>query len=128
MRLYRIGALWRGTEADAKAAARETGVGCEKIEVPTDKPGLLAFLNQLSATEREVAATQVRTEPAKPRPGSCPVCDRTEKAAAQVAESQDLQAITDFILDRATPTQIEQLFASLGARFHELRKAAEAGR
>jgi len=46
MRLYRSkGHVWTGTEADAKAA-NDGMKGWEKIEVPTDKPSLIAWLNQ----------------------------------------------------------------------------------
>jgi hypothetical protein len=126
MRLYRIGALWRGTEAEAKAAAREAGQEWQKVEVPTDKPGLLAFLNQPPPVEPdEIAAT---AEPAPTRPGTCPACDRSESAAVRAAESQDLAAIVGFIFDGASPSQVESIFSALGTRFHELRKAAAAAR
>jgi hypothetical protein len=62
MRLYRTKAfnetdattryVWTGTQADAKAATKleqendpTATVKWEEIEVPTDKPGLLAWLN-----------------------------------------------------------------------------------
>lgn len=43
---------WQGTQADAKAARKEleakscVGVKTEDVDVPTDKPGLLAWLNE----------------------------------------------------------------------------------
>lgn len=53
MKLYYIsGGKWAGTQDDAKALAKSTGGDWTAREVPTDKPGLLAFLN---ATGREVA-------------------------------------------------------------------------
>ncbi len=51
-----------------------------------------------------------------------------EPKADVAAASEDPIAIGDWILDRATPAQIEQLFAMIGARFHELRTAAERRR
>lgn len=52
MKLYRIGKMYVGTQADAKAEADRQGLRTRgwkaedhEIEVPTDKPGLLAFLN-----------------------------------------------------------------------------------
>lgn len=137
MRLYRIGALWRGTEADAKAAAKEAGEDWHKVEVPTDKPGLLGFLNQLAPAAPvdapiddalEDGAIAGISDAAKRilQPGSCPRCDRAPAAAALIADGEDLQAVETFILDRAKPSQIERIFAALGTRFHELRKAAEA--
>ena len=68
-------------------------------------------------------------EPQTPKPtGRCPACDRTESAAARVAESEDMEAIKAFILDRATPLQVEHIFTAIGVRFHELRKAVGAGK
>lgn len=57
MRLYRIEQLgrtvdWAGTQADAKAAVKQYGQDTTwaEEEVPTDKPGLLAWL-KAHATE-----------------------------------------------------------------------------
>lgn len=48
MNLYRsLGRIWTGTQADAKEA--QGGKDFERIEVPTDKPGLIAFLNDMEA-------------------------------------------------------------------------------
>lgn len=46
MKLYRIAAHgWAGTQADAKATAKDQGALWRPVEVPTDKPTLLAWLN-----------------------------------------------------------------------------------
>lgn len=37
---------WAGTQADARAFKATHGVDFEQIDVPTDKPGLLEFLNR----------------------------------------------------------------------------------
>ena len=39
-----LGHVWTGTQADARAA--QGGKDFETVEVPTDKPGLIAWLNQ----------------------------------------------------------------------------------
>ncbi|MGZ8286648.1 MAG: hypothetical protein ACXW27_08680 [Allosphingosinicella sp.] len=57
MRLYRIrprdlpSACWVGTQKEAKNLAREYGHGAQwaAVEVPTDKEGLLTFLNEVGA-------------------------------------------------------------------------------
>jgi len=54
MRLYRTsklhgGDVWTGTQADAKRAGKEHASGWEEVEVPTDKAGLMEFLNGLVA-------------------------------------------------------------------------------
>lgn len=50
MRFYRITvrgrARYAGTQVDACAMKRETGADWSEVEVPTDKAGLLAFLNE----------------------------------------------------------------------------------
>lgn len=47
MRLYQSpDGVWSGTQADAKAYAKSTGQSWTEIEVPTDKVGLMAFLNE----------------------------------------------------------------------------------
>jgi hypothetical protein len=55
MKLYKITATdpdegvmltWAGTQADAKRIRKEQGgVSIDEVDVPTDKPGLLAWLN-----------------------------------------------------------------------------------
>lgn len=62
MRLYRIdqhskpGSRWAGTQAEAKAVAKEFGGKWVETDVPTDKAGLLEFLNREAAVARETAA------------------------------------------------------------------------
>jgi hypothetical protein len=53
MRLYRIiGAAWAGTQADAKRSAGEHSAPWHETDVPTDKPGLLAWLNDRNVPAR----------------------------------------------------------------------------
>lgn len=49
MKLYRIGQTHVSTQPDAKAASKAQGVPWLDVEVPTDKIGLLAYLNALTA-------------------------------------------------------------------------------
>lgn len=47
MRLYQSpDGVWTGTQADAKAHAKDADTTWQETEVPVDKAGLLAFLNQ----------------------------------------------------------------------------------
>lgn len=49
MRLYvSTDGVWTGTQADAKAHAKDTGLRWTEVEVPTDKAGLMGFLNDHS--------------------------------------------------------------------------------
>lgn len=65
MNLYRsLGHIWTGTQKDAKAAGEY-----EAIDVPTDKPSLLAFLNEMEARlapEPEPADTVSEPDPDRP--------------------------------------------------------------
>ena len=52
MRLYRLTVHGRahyvGTQADARTMKRESSAAWTEVEVPTDKAGLLAFLNGIA--------------------------------------------------------------------------------
>ena len=45
MKLYQIGSTFVGTQAEAKAAAKELKIAYVEIDVPTDKPSLIGWLN-----------------------------------------------------------------------------------
>lgn len=66
MRLYRIvGSAWAGTQAEAKKLSAEYNAPWHEAEIPTDKPGLLAFLNSTGARWRaEPPAPAVERTPA----------------------------------------------------------------
>jgi len=49
---------WTGTQADAKKLAKEHNTSCDIAEVPVDKKGLLAFLNERRVKTCEVDATE----------------------------------------------------------------------
>lgn len=48
MKLYLVGRKYIGTQAEAKSAAKTTGGSFEPVDVPTDKEGLIGYLNALS--------------------------------------------------------------------------------
>lgn len=62
MRLYRLIVAGRpryvGTQADARAMKRDTGAAWTEIDVPTDKAGLLAFLDAPATPEEDTAPPQ----------------------------------------------------------------------
>lgn len=111
MRLYVTpSGKWAGTQADAVRVARESDAGrWTQVEVPTDKRGLIAFL-----TDRNVvgASSENLELPAAPPPTS-------PDAGWDFTASE----IEDFILNRATVAQVENIFAVLGTRFAERRAA-----
>jgi hypothetical protein len=126
VRLYQIIATgsWFGTQADAKTAARQAGCSYEQVEVPTDKPGLLCFLN-----------VRVGTPATDTPPNDDPPEDRRKAEAAglvplrpvnQSQESLTASEIEDFILNRASVAQVENIFSCLGTRLAELARQRRA--
>lgn len=124
MRLYVTTAgRWAGTQADAARLGKEDGARWEQIEVPTDKPGLLEFLNT-----RHVAATSPEPEPV---PADAPAASAEPRAAhPRFAEQQGRHRTSDeiasFILDDATVAQVEDIFACVGTRVAEIVRARKA--
>lgn len=103
---------WYGTQADAKASSRPF----KKREVPTDKPGLLRWLNlNVSCGEPAEQVTETVTPPEANEDWF-----KQAKVRFKIMSADD---VMEWVLDRATNAQVEQLFAALGARFHEGRKS-----
>lgn len=128
MKLYRInttaGPRWFGTQADAKAGTKELGGGSyEQVEVPTDKPNLLIWLN-------EQMATDVRPEPRR--------LDELEEAELRAVAEADT-VVRDGLIhyDYSSPFSARTILASIDAsmcvkaiaQFHgeNLRKVVSAG-
>jgi hypothetical protein len=107
-----------GTQVDARREAREAKVDWEQTDVPTDKAGLMEFVNELLARMAPVQATLID-----------PMGEK-EPVPTNVIVSPNLQRdftadeIENFILDRATVAQVENIFSCLGTRFAEKRRAA----
>lgn len=74
MRLYQSpDGVWTGTQADAKAHAKEANTAWKEVEVPVDKAGLMAFLNQhkvgaASSVSPALAPAPVTAAPPAPLP------------------------------------------------------------
>jgi len=49
---------WAGTQADARKLKKQYGTPCDVLEVPVNKKGLLAFLNERRVKTCEVDATE----------------------------------------------------------------------
>lgn len=112
MRLYRTASgRWAGTQAGA-------GKGFVAVDVDTTKTPLIDLLNrQLDEGRDQVQAQGPAAPPAPPPPVPPP-------PAPKLVEGKEADQLEEWLLDRATPSQVERLFAALGARFHELRKQA----
>lgn len=87
--------------------------GAEKVEVPTDTKGLVDYLNELMTETSAPAGELELAAPESPE-------------RQQQFEGTQVNICERFIMDKATPAQVEQLFAALGVRFHEMRKAARS--
>lgn len=113
---------WFGTQADAKADLRDFGYEFKATEVPVDKAGLLDFLN--------LHRVGKHTPPAVTRDDISDLLGDDEPAVEEILSAKvvttapviDTYTIVDWLLDTATPTQVEVVFGALGARFHEANK------
>lgn len=91
MRLYLSpDGVWTGTQADAKAHARDANTTWKEFEVPVDKAGLLSFLNEYRvgaavppvssaetlADRAEVTVTPVQVDD-RPAPSPLPMSIQT---------------------------------------------------
>lgn len=126
MRTYRtaMGAL--------VATQAEAGKGWERLEIPDDKAGLLAFINAERGRGTAPAlplidAPAPAAEPA-PAPAAsaerCPACARTPKAAAAIALGMETDAIAERILE-SDGWALAKLLGACVERFTELRAAAQ---
>lgn len=107
---------WAGTQTDAKALGKEDG-GWVEQEVPTDKTSLIAFLNEWTVAEApddDISDLLGDDDPA--------VEEILSAKVVTTAPVIDTYMIVDWLLDTATPTQVEVVFGALGARFHEANK------
>jgi hypothetical protein len=125
VKLYRVptpgGYIWYGTQAGAKIGAKEFRNDWELVEVPTDKEGLLDWLNEHYAPSTDVAEDPDELEQAEQRA----IAERQREAyrtgpGKDVSASWDATDIEDFILNRATVNQAANILACLGTRFKEL--------
>ncbi len=84
MRLYRTpSGKWAGTQDDAKALAKAEGTTWALVEVPVDKPGLLAFLN-----DHRVGTTP-SAEPRAEPPRVAPISAQRDMSAGATLARMD---------------------------------------
>ncbi|ARK07504.1 hypothetical protein LAV_00129 [Sphingobium phage Lacusarx] len=121
MKLYLSNArTWTGTQADAKEA--QGGSDFEAIEVPTDKPGLIAWLNEEWAAwyaemERRAAETAPESAVETVQPITAPEPSPPPPPAPLAAPSG---SITERILE----LQGNDLFLALEAAISRLHETA----
>jgi len=115
MRLYLTAkGRYVGTQDDAK----RDGKGWSLAEVPTDKAGLIDYLNDQLPAPPEFAEVDDPAPPPPPTPSH-------DVIAAKVSAFKT-DEIVEFILDIASVSQVERIFACIGTRFAELVKGNRA--
>lgn len=125
-----------GTQADAKAINKDF----QQIDIPVDKHGLQAFvqesLNAIFECNRQITVLKGMANgmPADAEPDTS---DQQDDEAVEPAKppvdatlstrqrlnnvSYEATEIEDFLLNRASVAQVENIFGCLGNRFAELR-------
>ena len=102
------------TQADAKREARERKCTWSQVDVPTDKAGLMTYVNGLKAQASQLLALAEHE-------GTMPAAEPQPVTISATSVQLDEQTnVEDYILNRATVTQVENLFSRLGTRFKEL--------
>jgi len=107
MRLYLTSTgQWSGTQSDAAGLVRANGGTWEQADVPTDKPGLIAWLN-----DRQAGAA----------PATAPPASKPTDADAQRAEGLRRISIEEEIQGCDLP-RLAVLAENVAWRFHELAR------
>lgn len=126
--------VWTGTQIDA----REAHGGAKDFEhhdVPTDKAGLMALLNdyerrvfeagQDMAPPSPVAAEDMAvSSPAPTDPGDCPACHRSARVARTIANATAASSIKADLSDITDIEVIDRVFLAVEARRQALHAAA----
>ena len=85
---------WRGTQADAKSAFGSI----DTIDVPTDKAGLLEFLNNFTVKTTEIDTSADKFTPAEPTPAVKP--ENTLVGCCSLVELKELSTTLRVLLNR----------------------------
>lgn len=122
MKLYLAAGTYVGTQADARKLDRDF----QPVDVPTDKEGLIAYLNRITEKTEWLKAPQV--EEGVMDPPETPYTHRvqTELPATNLRPepiSTETDAIVEHILDHASQAQIERIGLALFARVGEATRA-----
>jgi hypothetical protein len=101
MKTYLIAGRYCGTQAEAREAAKAAGIRFDADqhteEVPTDKDGLIAYLNVAADANDFAGEGLINVNDA---PISAPddrTCRPTAEGARLLAQGQDMDAVVDFI-------------------------------
>jgi hypothetical protein len=126
-----------GTQVDAKRLAKERGTSWEQVDVPTDKNGLMEYVNQLKAginaemhhRPNEEINESLLTLGTPYRPDAtadrtvCPRCKFDHVSAKRYAEANTKLATTDARvawIEQADAGQLGDLAAAVAQRFEQM--------
>jgi hypothetical protein len=129
-----------GTQADAKALDPRF----KSHEVPTDKPGLMGYINSLFSALANVASAAAPAQPVEEaapvaapapapppkatepmRPGDCPMCHRSPAGAALLAKGASADEVGDMIM-QMSGFQLDKIEAALTDRRAEVAREKAA--
>lgn len=134
MKLYIVNGTYLGTQAEAKAMKRELGLGAfvpemHQVEVPTDKEGLIAYLNKVAAPEplRYGAFDKTTGEPQERKVITTPAEEQSfaAKAIAKMDNYQPKPLAQDDLVEailEADSFQLSNLIGACVERLDRLRK------
>ncbi|WP_242098161.1 hypothetical protein [Sphingomonas sp. CROZ-RG-20F-R02-07] len=132
MKLYRLTidnrAQYVGTQADARATKRETGQTWAEVEVPTDKAGLIAFLNENAVAMPAPLAPKPPTTPAPAIPlhveATAPpkALDATSVFARMDNPSLSIDVIVEGIAAMKGGYALKRVAGAVAIRFEELSR------
>jgi hypothetical protein len=142
MKLYRVNGAFPyfvGTQAEAKREARDVKADWELVEVPTDKEGLIAFLNGMEQVDGRPETAQDQQDEVLADEGNdqhVPVLERAVRKEPALAapygqrvlgDGSLLIEIEDYLDDpvRCGPGPLGSIAYHVAARFRDISKQAE---
>lgn len=125
MNLYLANGIYFGTQADARKVDRSFA----PVDVPTDKAGLIAYLNDISVAAKPPASAPESSVVAPPpvaaaRPLSAANVIAKMDAFQAVPDSQKLTVLEEAI-QNANGFQLASLIGNVMSRLEELRRDAK---
>lgn len=117
MKLYFAAGTYVGTQTEAKAMAKRKGGDWRLVEVPTDKDGLLAFLNVMDSTAE--LATALRGLPAANAAPIVRAMDATAILSRSDNPGTDVDAIIETI-GKAKGYALKRYAGAVAVAFHAL--------
>ena len=132
-KLYHNGHAWQ--------VPGQQDAGATRVDVPTSPADAAAWLNarrvpssidaggspaelppQLADARNTELEEAIARNAETMRTHALNLAEQKAATAARAIERDSAEHVAAWIFDQATPAQVEQLFAAIGARFHELRK------